>query len=158
MIEPINDAVKFRDDEPGPGEALEIEIERLPMSLNFWTRKFWTVRSRDARDTKVRILIAFGHKRRQWVHLNGPWFRVPVTVVLTYYVGEMVRDSRGRFVQQEVDVDNLVPKHIIDALKGLAFADDGPRYVRRTVQEVVLVEGKAARTNILIVPYEARSR
>lgn len=152
----VNQAVRFGPNETHPGETLYLRIDRLPLSLNFWTRKFWTKRSQDAANMKMHVVHAFGVRRRQWVHLNGPWFTVPVEMWLTYCVREGGRERNGRFRIGEVDTDNLVPKHIIDALKGLAFADDTARHIPLVSNEVEFIADGDPYTLVTIAPYRKR--
>lgn len=154
----VNHAVTFPKGEPQPGDDLVLRIERLPLSLNYWTRKFWTHRSRDAADMRGHVERAFGQKRRQWCAINGPWFTVPVEVWLTYYVpdaGPTQRTAKGHFVAGQIDTDNLVPKHIIDALKKLAFADDTASHIPRVTAEVrrLGADEKYSYTRVWIFPY-----
>lgn len=146
--------VEFTPLEAHPGTPLRIVVDRLPLSLNFWTRKFWHVRTKDAENMRQHVVAGFGVKRVQWCRINGPWFRVPVSVHCLYHIGNKTRDAAGRFYTRKIDTDNLVPKHIIDALKGLAFADDTARHIPRVTNEVVFVEGAGSRTIVTIAPYE----
>jgi hypothetical protein len=149
-------AVQFAGTEPKPGEPITIRIDRIPLSLNFWTRKHWVVRARDGRDMKMHVNIAFGVKRRQWVALHGPWFSVPVQVHLVYYVGVLDKNGRKKSgFAARLDVDNLVPKHILDALTGLAYKDDNIDCVPMVTTEARRTDGKGGRTVITIAPYDA---
>lgn len=147
-------AVRFAGSEPQPGQPITVRIDRIPLSLNYWTRKHWVVRSREAKDTKLEVNLAFGVKRRQWVSLHGPWFKCPVQIHLVYYIGRLNKAGRkkGGFAAR-LDVDNLVPKHIIDALKGMAFADDNIDCVPMVTTEALWTDGPGGRTVISIAPY-----
>lgn len=151
----LNNAISFPPGEPQPGEAFTASIERLPMSLNFWSRKFWSVRAKDALDVRAHVLNAVGLKRRQWCALNGPWFTVPVRIHLVYFVGDKVKTAvRNMSRKNGIDTDNLVPKHIIDALKGSIIADDTMRLVPMVINETVPIVGVGGYTEFTIEPYK----
>jgi len=141
-MENYNSAITFSSGDPQPGEAIELQVDRVPLSLNDWTRKFWTVRAADAKDWQQSIFLAFGVRRRQWVHLNGPWFRDPVTVEIHYFVGELARNGK-RTGKHRFDLDNLVPKHIIDGLTGLLFKDDSCEHIPVLIQYAHRVSGRS---------------
>lgn len=129
-------------------------MDLLPLSLNYWSRAFWTVRSREAASTKLAVLAALGVKIRQWSMLNGVWFKEPVSIALVYFIGEKVQTKVGiRRRHANLDVDNLVPKHIIDAMKGVLIADDNRKLVPLVSQEAVDVKGVGGYTVVTVAPY-----
>ncbi len=150
----INAAVRFGPGEPQPGEPITFRLERLPLSLNFWTRKFWSVRADEAINTKQECLLAIGLKVRQWVAINGPWFRAPVKIELVYHVGSHKKLRTKSFRRASgIDTDNLLPKHIIDALKGVLIEDDNMHCVPRVENETVPFEGVGGFTVVTVTPY-----
>jgi len=150
----INPLIRFSDTESKPGQPVTFRVDLLPLSLNYWSRAFWTVRSREAATTKNVVLAALGVKMRQWVMLNGVWFKEPVSVALVYYIGEKVQTKVGvRRRAANLDVDNLVPKHILDALKGVLIADDNRKLVPLVSQEAVDVKGVGGYTVVTVAPY-----
>lgn len=144
----VTQAVRFGLGEPQPGEPLAFKIDMLPTSLNYWSRQFWAVRAKEAKDAKVHVFRAIGARRRMWARMNGPWFTSPVRIVLTYHVG---RAKNG--ASRNLDVDNLVPKHIVDAMKGVLIADDNFKHVPRIEQEIVPIDARGGYTHVLIRPY-----
>lgn len=149
-------AISFSATEPHPGTPITFRIDLLPLSLNFWTRKYWSVRAREARDTKMHVNLALGVKRRQWASIHGPWFTVPVHVHLVYYVGTLDKNGRKKAGNAaRLDVDNLVPKHILDAMKGIVFADDNIDCVPMVTTEARRADGKGGCTVITVSPYSA---
>ena len=110
---------------------LEFSVPLIPSSLNTWTRAHWTTRNRErqavADAVHPRLLLAGCRSGR-------PMFPGPVRVTLAYRVAPRLR-------KQRIDLDNLAPKHLIDALRGWVFPDDGPDYIRELVQRMDTAEG-----------------
>ncbi len=121
--------------------GLVFTVPLIPSSLNAWTRAHWTARNRErkavAEAVRPRLLLA-------GLRSGSPRWTVPVRVCLLYRVAP--RKHGQRF-----DLDNLAPKHIVDALRGWAFPDDGPDYLAELVQRV---EHGAERdeTTVLVEP------
>ena len=150
----VNPLIRFSDTESKPGQPVTFRVDLLPLSLNYWSRAFWTVRAREAADTKIVVHAALGVKLRQWVMLNGVWFKEPVSIALVYYIGEKIKTKVGiRRRHANLDVDNLVPKHIIDAMKGVLIADDNRKLVPLVSQEAVDVSGVGGYTVVTVAPY-----
>ena len=105
---------------------MEVTVPLIPSSLNTWTRAHWTTRNRErqavADATHPRLLLAGCRSGR-------PMFTGPVRITLVYHLAPRLR-------KQRIDLDNLAPKHLIDALRGWVFPDDGPDYVCELVQRV----------------------
>lgn len=98
----------------------------MPSSLNYWTRAHWRVRDRERKQWADKIVPAlFTHGLR----VNKPKFTCKVALSLCYYFSNKSRRKRP-------DLDNLAPKHIIDALRGYVFPDDGPAYIVSLTQTV----------------------
>jgi len=71
-----------------------------------------------------------------------------------YFIGEKVQTKVGiRRRHANLDVDNLVPKHIIDAMKGVLIADDNRKLVPLVSQEAVDVSGAGGYTVVTVAPY-----
>ena len=68
-------------------------------------------------------LLAYGCRA------SDPRFSGEVRVNIVYSFGKR---TGGRCP----DLDNLVPKHIIDAMRGYVFPDDGPAYVVELFQRL----------------------
>lgn len=153
MSEVVNHAILFGLREQQPGEPLTIIVPKLPSSLNDWTRDHWGRRARDARDMKAAVDVAIGHRRLQWAHLNGPWFKCPVEIHCMFEIGNVGRLGKiKRGAANRIDVDGLVPKHIIDALKGTIIAEDDVDHVPLLLLEGRRVEGRG-RTIVRIAPF-----
>ena len=124
--------------------ALTITVPMLPSSLNKWTRAHWTTRNGEHKAwvaaMEPRLLLAGCRK-------GHPLWAGPVEVALVYHVA---RKKGGK----AMDVDNMAPKHAIDAMKGWVFPDDGPSYLPRLVQSVVL-GAKSDCTVITVTPLHA---
>ena len=118
---------------------LDLTIPLIPSSLNEWTRAHWSARNRERKAVAdvvhPRLLLAGCRSGR-------PLFREPVRVTLTYHVAPRLR-------KQRIDLDNMAPKHIIDALRGWVFPDDGPEWLAELVQRVS--EGAGADTTTVAV-------
>jgi len=126
--------------------CLMLSVPYLPSSLNVWTRAPWMVRNRDRMEWAERMAL---HCLLAGLRSDIPVFSEPVRLTLTYRVGKKLR-------RQKFDVDNLVPKHLIDGLIGYAFPDDGPDYVSELVQRVVHDQPED-RTDILVEPLYPQS-
>lgn len=115
---------------------VEIVVPGVPPSLNAWATRHWAQRHRDRGEwaAKVKFVLYAAHGRRRAL------FTVPVRVTLTYRVAPRLR-------KQRLDLDNMAPKHAVDALRGELFPDDGPQWVRELVQRI---EEGAARDETVI--------
>ena len=116
---------------------LSFTVLGVPSSLNDWTRKHWRTRNRERLQWAEKVgnvLLSQG------LRTGRPAFRVPVRIIFTYHL-------KGR----KRDVDNLVPKHLIDGMCGYVFADDGPDYVQEVTQRV-LMGAKRSYTHVLVEP------
>jgi Holliday junction resolvase RusA-like endonuclease len=119
---------------------LKLRIKALPVSLNVWSRD-WKVRHRQQQEWKLRFYNAFGMDRRQKVYLHGPWFPGAVNIGVTFHVAG----------KRRMDLDNLVPKCLIDAMRGEVFRDDNIEVVRMLVLESRRTTEHLSWTEVLVV-------
>lgn len=118
----------------GGGRRVVIKVPAVPPSLNDWSRAHWRERYR----------------------LTGGW--VALLRSATVGIGMVVGSARVTVVysfknRRRRDLDNLVPKFIMDGLKGRVVADDDERYVGELV---LRMENGAAeeQTTIVIEPLQ----
>jgi len=104
-------------------------VPRLPMSLNDWTRRHWSVRDRETKAW------------REWVQCTCHWLGAPldgaVRVTLSF------RQTR----RHRMDLDGYAPKMALDALQGVAYTND--RQVRELVMRLEDERGEP-RTTITV--------
>lgn len=120
---------------------VEIVVPGVPSSLNAWTRAHWQARNRERKLWAEKVLLT-------WLSRPAPRptpFVEPVSVTLLYRVTRT--GKRGK----PIDLDNMAPKHLIDALRGVVIVDDGPQWVRQLVQRIS-VGGERDETVIRVEP------
>lgn len=119
---------------------LSFDVSGIPSSLNYWTRAHWRVRDRERKawhDRLVPLLLASGCRK------GRPMFAGEVRVMLVYNFGKGNKRRRP-------DLDNLAPKHLIDAMRGYVFKDDGPTYIVELVQSIERHGGKGDFTSVTV--------
>lgn len=97
--------------------SLSLIVPGVPSTLNAWSRKHWAVRNRERKEWAERVALVirrdyYPERLRVGVRMDEG---NPFAVTLHYFV----KSKRAKN-----DLDNRVPKHILDALSGWAYVDD----------------------------------
>ena len=123
---------------------LKLTVPFIPSSINTWSRAHWRTRNADRVEWADRMgdyLLLAGCRKR------SPMFKGKVRVTLVYHI-------KGK---RQHDLDNMSPKHLLDAMIGWVYPDDGPDYVAELVQSHVH-GAKADATDIVVEPLAAPPR
>lgn len=105
-----------------------MRLERLTLegalpTRNVLERTHWSRRRKMRADLRWRVIAAWNRR---------PRFEVPVAVRIVFHLPRLV------------DADNLDCKDLLDALKGIAFPDDGPRWIPRRPELSQVKAGRLA--------------
>ena len=98
--------------------GIRFVVPGIPSSLNVWTRSHWRTRHSESLSWNTRIQLFY---LSQYSHLPRPAFTGGVHLLFEF------RRPRSKKL---IDVDNMAPKHLVDAMRGLLFPDDSPKWVK----------------------------